>query len=249
MNTDASGFTLLMALGQVEEGFIHDASLPAKKRRHLRWVVGTACAAALALAVLTLPTGEPQSQPPADESASSSLTVNWHSAETDGAMGALLYDMDLIIEEYSQTEAGWDAVMADFRSAAGIGCDELLARLEGTFSLSRFYTRSTRQSQEGPYQVHDYCLRLTTKSGGSALLALSRLGEPLRDCLLLDEAPLVSRIGETELTISGMKTESQTCYLTRFASGGVWYDVETENVTLAELQLLLEALLLPGVEG
>lgn len=257
MNTEIRGFPLLAALGQVEEGFVHDAALPVQKRRPRRRALGAVCAAALVLAALALPlregggalpSPEGESEAPAGEAVSSSLTVNWRSAEEDDCMTAMVFDMDLVTEvyHYGSGEA-WEAVLAEFRAAAGVSLDELLSGLEGTtFSLSRFYTRSTRRSTEDPYQVHDYCLELSTAEGGRAFLALSRVGAPLRDCLYLDDAPLLSHIGETELSISGMKTESETRYLTCFESGGVWYDVETKNVSLGELQLLLETLLLSG---
>lgn len=164
-----------------------------------------------------------------------------------------------LAEQLRAEHDAWNALMQEFSSAIGTDGDALLTALGEEFEITDFYTRLVRKKSDGPYEItHDYCLALSSAGGGSAIVSLSGIAAPLRCCLILDEdGGQVSRIGDTELIINGCEVNGNTLYLTRFvrnaelpdSSGNetardcVWYDVEAENFSLEELELLLELLI------
>ncbi len=162
-----------------------------------------------------------------------------------------------LAEQLRAEHDAWYALMQEFSAAIGTDGDALLTALGGEFEITTFYTRLVRAEKDGPYELlHDYCLELRSAGGGSAVVSLSGVAAPLRCYLILDEdGAQVSRIGETELVINGCEVNGNTLYLTRFtrnaeqsdgetaAGGCVWYDVETENFSLGELETLLTLLL------
>ena len=159
-----------------------------------------------------------------------------------------------LAEKLREENEAWNTLMQEFSAIAGTDGDALLIKLEEAFELQTFYTRLVREERTGPYVIiRDYCLELRTESGGSAVVSLSDKAAPLR-CYLIpaDDGSQLSRIGGTELLINGCEVNGRTLYLTRFTrdntsaentQGCTWYDVETENFSLGELEALLEILL------
>lgn len=143
----------------------------------------------------------------------------------------------------------WQTRMAAFSAAAGQDGEQLLAALGQRFSLTCLYTRSLTSAEGGDAQLHDWCVEVTNADGGQAVIALSAAGEPLRDYYILPpddgEEPLLSRIGEAELTVTGCETMSGTRYLALCEKDGVWYDVESCGFSPEELEALLLPLLAP----
>lgn len=143
----------------------------------------------------------------------------------------------------------WQTRMAAFSAAAGQDGEQLLAALGQRFSLTLLYTRSLTNADGGDAQLHDWCIEVTNADGGHAVIVLSAVGEPLRDYYILPpddgEEPLLSRIGEAELTVTGCEAADGTLYIALCEKDSVWYDVESCGFSPEELEALLLPLLAP----
>lgn len=136
-------------------------------------------------------------------------------------------------------------VPAQFAQAAGVNGETFYPALQEQFTIESYYILWVRSSRESEtYDLaHDHCLELQTGSGGTATLSVSREGWPLRCCLLLDEDPLLSTVNGVEMVINGMNLSDGKSFFTRFEHEGIYYDIETNNISEAELQHLLETLI------
>lgn len=159
--------------------------------------------------------------------------------------GAPLCDAPPLIHLPNQPVTDALTVPAQFAQAAGVCSDDFYPVLQEKFTISSYYILWVRSSPESETHdlAHDHCLELQTESGGTATISVSREGWPLRCCVMESDAPLLSTVRNVEMVIHGMKLTDKTTFFTRFESEGVWYDIETENIGIDELDFLLQTLL------
>ena len=74
-----------------------------------------------------------------------------------------------------------------------------------------------------------------TGNGGETTIAICSFEEPLRDCFIECDNPKQSEINGVPFLIYGI----QDNFMVQFSYENIYYDIETSNVTLEELEELL----------
>lgn len=149
-------------------------------------------------------------------------------------------DMDVQFAYYEKLPQNvWEEVLEEFYAFTGISYDEFTSKFPDEWEISNFYSASTPGYKDGgpddEYRLHDYVFECQNDKGGSASVAICPFEEALRDCFILCDDPERSVINGTSLTIYGYGN----CYMVQFLHKNVNYDIETNNITLDELQDLL----------
>lgn len=244
---------ILDALGQVKEEYIAEAA-PTKNagRTHLRVsrIAAAVCAIlVLAAAILLYPhiirNPNPSSEPGALQSGSNDaehsskprIVVN----QLDGLTTA---DMDVQFSYYDGLSADvWESVCEDFRQFTGIRYEDFASVLTNYGTVNHFYSMAGRTDSAidsaDAYQLHDYIFDCQTQDGGNITVAICPFEEPLRDCFIITDNPEQSEIDGVSLVIYGYNNY----YLVRFSTQNLYYDIETTDVSLDELQSLLTDLI------
>lgn len=224
-------------LGDINEAFVKEAQMPRKGKKAIlaKWGTVAACLAVIAMiGICTMGKRPLETKDPAQ---APSLIVN----EADSITNM---DMDAQFTYYKNSLPNvWKAVQDDFYAFLGIHYDEFTSKLPDIWELSDFYAASVPGYQngesDGKYRLHDYVFRYETDRGGSAIIAVCAFEEPLRDCIIVCDDPVRSAIKNTSLVVY----HYAGCYVVQFSHNNVNYDIETQNVTLEELQGLLLGIL------
>lgn len=237
-------------LGNINETYVKEARITPKVKKY-GWMKWGAIAACLVLILaVTLPQWGKQSSnqspnqqenPPHSEGNVPVQNIQLSVNEAENMASA---DMDVQFTYYDKMpQDAWEAVLEEFNAFTGICYDEFVAKLPGEWEVSAFYSASTRGYKDGglsdEYSLHDYVFEVQTDNGGSAAIALCSFEEPLRDCLIESDNPKESVINDTSFIIYGYADS----YMVQFSYRNVNYDIETQSISLDELQSLLSGIL------
>ncbi len=242
-----------LLLSDIDETYVQQAYQPKRRPNYLRSVTAVAACLAGVLLVGTLlgPTGSQQGKEShlpkdlqlsftgADASAlDADLTVNWVDS-------IAMADMDVAgFREWSGSEqTSMEEAFGEFN---GIAYDEFLDRLPGDCAVTGLtvVTEPSYISQDKTtksYIPHDFVLTCATESGGEIRLAVCGTEEPLRDCYFVTDNPIESQVNGCPVTIYGFNTT----FCVICTDGTFYYDIETTDVSLEDLSLLLSSLLQP----
>lgn len=233
-------------LGDIDETYVNEARVTGRGKKNA-WVKWGTLAACLALVLVTaIPqlrrqSPEQQANPPHPEEGVTEPDIQLSVNEADAMIST---DMDVQFAYYDKLpQDEWETVLAEFDSFTGIGYDEFVSKLPDKWEMSAFYSASTRGYKDGElsdeYSLHDYVFEAQTDNGGRATIALCSFEEPLRDCFVDCNNPKQSVINDTSLVVY----RYSDCYMVQFSYNNVNYDIETQNITLDELQSLLLGIL------
>ncbi len=222
---------LFETLGEVEEQYIcqaHETSADGKKSPWVRFGVMAACLAVVALGVF----GVLRAQETATVPEETVLHVN----ELKEYMST---DMDVQISVYnalSEQEQG--EMLCAFEESMGMSQESVSEKMPEGYTLCEFMTvNAPTDREEGTYAPHDYVMQWKNEEGGDITMALCAFEQPLRDVYLGTE-PQVSTVLGVPMVIYGY----QSSYMVQFFYENVYYDVETQFLTLPELEAVLTAL-------
>lgn len=150
-------------------------------------------------------------------------------------------DMDVQISVYDGiSEDERTEVEAEFERVTGIRYDDFIVKIPDTLTIRSFYSVNTlTDASEKEYAPHDYVFECNTKADGKVKLAVSALGPVCRDCYMVTEEPVKSQIRGIDMVIYGW----DGMYFVEFSCDSRFYDIETSNITLEELENLLVSLI------
>lgn len=215
---------LYEAIGEISDTKIKEAK-QAKKIKHpfpLKWAAIAACLCLAAISIFVIHR--------IGTSDDSGLKVN----KIKSAAGL---DIDAQISNYSNlSSTEREAVMNAFESYIGISYEEFMKKIPSSYHNAAFYsidTPTVKESKE--YIPHDYVFEFQNETDGSIKIAICPTEEPIRDCYFVSNNPKKSYINGTTVAIYGINDS----YMVQFACSGIYYDIETENITLRELENLL----------
>ena len=183
-------------------------------------------------------TSPAESNPPEGES--EGIVVNWLTA---GASSSA--DYDAIPTDYNDLSAEeWDAVSQLFAEAAGIPYDDFVQRIPDAMRKDiTFYGLSTRKYTDGvaseEYYPHDYIFQCSGDNDSSATIAVCADEWPIRCVRVITDDMKQSWIHGIPVTVIGLNS---TFYI-YCEYHGAFYDIETYNVSQADLEALLNSLL------
>lgn len=214
-----------------------------KKRHTITRITAAAACAAIVLAITLLPfmrTYTPSAvlpQPDAPQQMPIALTINDMDQLTSSALTP-----DAVYEQYDLTKLPgpvWAEEMTRFHDHIGYEYDAFNPTLPERFELTNFssvYLGNYKDNE--PVELYEYAFEYISQDGGRVTIALSGKNEPLRDYLIDDGNAQPTEVGGVQMVIY----RYEQLYMTAFDCGGVYYDVETENVTEGELAALLLSL-------
>lgn len=131
-------------------------------------------------------------------------------------------------------------LLSRFRELIGVPFEEFLTRIPDAFLPEELSTVSVYTgSSANTYDLHDFVLECKTETGGEAKIALSPFGAPCRDYFIAADDPAESLMNGIPLVIY----RYQGAFLVQFSHENLSYDIETGNITLEELETLLNGLL------
>lgn len=108
---------------------------------------------------------------------------------------------------------------------------------DSSFLLLRNSTHYSGVIKEGT--LESYHLYYRTENDGSVSIAISSLGEPQRGAFFSDNSPCQSYIEDTSLIIR----KNNRSFWVQFEYDGIYYDIETADVSQSELTALLISLI------
>lgn len=149
-------------------------------------------------------------------------------------------DMDVQIATFNKLPKDvWMSVMEEFRELIGISYEDFTSKIPEKFECYNVYTLSIPEYKDAnlkeEYRLHDYVFEYHTESGGDATIAICSNEEPLRDYFFKCDNPKQSEINGVPVMIYGY----QNSFMVQFFYENIYYDMETSNVTLKELEELL----------
>ena len=228
---------LYEVLGDINENYVNDAHMTAKKSAYpiwLKWVAMAACLCLVVSGAFVLPrlqgdSVEPNPQP----NNKNVLLVN----TVDGLAGA---DMDVQFTYYPDpSEDKSDDVLIQFKNVAGLNYNNFVAKIPDVFVKERFYSVDVPSDAAAAYIPHDFVFDYQTNNGGEITIAICAKEEPLRDLFVICDNPKQSEINGIPVVILGY----QDSFLVQFSWQSVNYDIETRSITLGELEQLLVCLI------
>lgn len=223
---------ILNVLGEVDEKYIREADPEIREKRIiLPWIKWAAIAACVCLVVLG---GSILFGRLGEHDGYQTLVVN----KVENVTNA---DMDVQISLYNDISSEErNRVEQDFERVVGISYNDFIAKIPDTFTINSFYSVDTpTNTSEKEYTPHDYVFECKNEKDGEIELAVSSLGPNCRDCYLVTDNPVKSRINGTDLVIYGWNG----AYFVEFFHDGKYYDIETRNVNLDELEELLRSVI------
>lgn len=157
-------------------------------------------------------------------------------------------DIDARLTDYrNQSESEWTSALTKFHDFTGFRYEEFVSRFPAAWEISRFYSMSARNYKDADsqdkYLLHDYVFIWQTQTDGEVTIALCPFEAPLRDCIVTCDNPKQSEINGVSLTVYGYANKSASYYATQFAYQNMNYDIEANNITLAEFEELLSAII------
>lgn len=252
---------LFTLIGEVDDKLAEDAYRPSPPTRKIQWLKWGAAAACLCLvlAAVLLPHSapfadavDPQKDNPAgpansgagsaDQTAINHFVVN--PIENSTAL-----DLDVTFTYYSDlSQPEQDHMLDAFQRAAAIDYDSFLSRIPKQFLLQSFYAvNAPSVAAPKEYRPHDYVLVYQTQAGGQASISLSPLEPPLRCYFSMDDAPQKSEVNGVPVVICG--SSSNDFFTASFTHEGIYYDIETEHLSLTALEDLLVSILTDSAEA
>ena len=222
---------LFEALGDVEEQYIsqaHETGTGGKRPLWVRFGMMAACMAVVLLGVF----GALKLRETPETPGETVLHVN-------ELKEYMITDLDVQISVYSALSAQEQGEMLRaFAESLGMGMQSVSEKMPEGYTLCEFMTVNAPTGQgDGTYAPHDYVMQWSNAGGGAVTMALCAFEEPLRDVFLGTE-PQVSAV----LGIPMVIYEYQGSYMVQFVYEGVYYDVDTQFLTLSELETVLTAL-------
>ena len=219
-----TGEKLYEAIGEISDNKIKEAK-QIKKSNHpllFKWVAIAAC---LCLAVLGFFVIHRQKT-----SEESNLKVN--KIKITAKM-----DYDARFSDYSNlSSTEWETVMDAFESYIGLSYEEFIQKIPAAYHNTTFYSIDTPTVPKiKEYLPHDYVFEFQNEAGGSFKIAICPTEEPIRDCYFVSNNPKKSRLNGTTIVIYGI----QDSFMVQFECSGIYYDIETKDITLKELENLL----------
>ena len=226
--------TLFALLSDIDEA--HIAQAHGQKKTPRTWVkwaaVACLCLVAAAFAIPRLlgsPAG-PQLQPDAPN------VIQVNTVEGMGMADILAkstyYDKLSAPKQY--------AMRKQFKAATGLNYQDFTAKIPAFCTNLSFYSVDVPVDPAIPqYVPHDYVFRYQGETGGMVTIALCGKEAPLRDVILICEDPLESQINGIPVIIYGTIND----YFARFSWKNVYYDIQTRNFTIEQLEQLLEGIL------
>jgi len=249
-------------LGDIDNQYIKEAHMKNKRKNNFVWAKWGRIAACFALLVLCIPIVtnllpvEDGNTPIAEslpinnnnkiEELQQSIDKEMTSEEqshtllVNEVVNVISEDMDVQIATFNKLPYDvWMSVIEEFRELAGISYEEFTSKIPEKFECYRFYTLSIPEYKDAnlkeEYRLHDYVFEYHTESGGDATIAICSNEEPLRDYFFKCDNPKQSEINGVPVMIYGY----QNSFMVQFFYENIYYDIETSNVTLEELEELL----------
>ena len=228
---------LYEVLGDINENYVNDAHMTAKKSAYpiwLKWVAMAACLCLVVSGAFVLPRLQSDSvEPNPQPNNKNVLLVN----TVYGLAGA---DMDVQFTYYPDpSEDKSDDVLIQFKNVAGLNYNNFVAKIPDVFVKERFYSVDVPSDAAAAYIPHDFVFDYQTNNGGEITIAICAKEEPLRDLFVISDNPKQSEINGIPVVILGY----QDSFLVQFSWQSVNYDIETRSITLEELEQLLVCLI------
>lgn len=159
-------------------------------------------------------------------------------------------DMDVKITSVEKLPYDvWQMILDEFQESIGVSYDEFTTGVSDQWEMDNFYlvsvpeykkwSEESDRGTEAEYHLHDYVITYKTENGGEATIALCTYEEPLRDYFIKCDNPKKSEINGAYITIY----EYENIYMTQFSIGNVNYDIESNNISLDELETLLKSII------
>ena len=248
---------LYEVLGDINENYVNDAHMTAKKSAYpvwLKWVAMAACLCLVVSGAFVLPRLQSDSvepnpqlstnpnigteQPNNDEITTQPNNKNVLLVNTvDGVAGA---DMDVQFTYYPDpSEDKSDDVLIQFKNVAGLDYNNFVAKIPDVFVKERFYSVDVPSDTAAAYIPHDFVFDYQTNNGGEIKIAICAKEKPLRDLIAICGNPKKSEINGIPVVILGCPDG----FLVQFSWQSVNYDIETRSITLEELEQLLVCLI------
>ena len=216
---------LYEVLGDINENYVNDAHMTAKKSAYpiwLKWVAMAACLCLVVSGAFVLPRLQNNKNV---------LLVN----TVDGVASA---DMDVQFTYYPDpSEDKSDDVLIQFKNVTGLNYNNFVAKIP--FVKERFYSVDVPSDAAAAYIPHDFVFDYQTNYGGEITIAICAKEEPLRDLFVICDNPKQSEINGIPVVILGY----QDSFMVQFSWQSVNYDIETRSITLGELEQLLVCLI------
>lgn len=133
--------------------------------------------------------------------------------------------------------------LIEFQDFIGITYEDFVNRIPSLFLLQ--YTQAHHNGKADDSGVikegdlESYHLYYRTENDGSVSIAISSLGEPQRGAFFSDNSPCQSYIEDTSLIIR----KNNRSFWVQFEYDGIYYDIETADVSQSELTALLISLI------
>ena len=220
---------ILNAVGRISDELIADAAITAgRKTRTAVWVRWTAIAACLCLiaAAIIIPKLTQSNN-------KNILLVN----EIDWIPNV---DMDVRYTRYpNPSDAECGDVLKQFATAIGLNYNDFAAKIPDAFKNKSFYSVDVPvDAARTEYIPHDYVFEYQTENGREVTIAICSKSKPLRDIVFMCN-PTPSIINGVSIVIFRYNDN----FLVRFSWETVNYDIETNGITLEELEHLLVGIL------
>ena len=224
--------------GEIDSQYIAEAH-GQRKKRIFTWTQGRLVAACLILLVMCVPAIIYFLQRMNNDVSSergSIIKVN----EVTVTMSAKL---DAEITTYDKaTDDEWLAVLEGFREDLGISYEDFKDKIPEKFTCKDFYSLYAPVYKESDfikeYSLHDYVFEYLVESGGEVTVSICSFEEPLRDYFMCDNS-VKSKINGVAVWIYGY----QGSFMVRFQYDDIYYDIETNDVALEEVEDLLESII------
>ncbi len=232
MNTE----NIYEAMGNINEEYIKMAHATVAKKRPvwIKWSAIAACFVAIIIATATLLSNLKQPDiAPSDDNMF--LVVN-HLKQPPA-----IADIDGKITNYNDISYNaWQLTMKEFETFTGISYKDFESRLPESLRENMiFYSLATRKYKdnhlEDTYYLHDYIFDCKSKDDVFVRIAICNFEEPIRDYIIDNKTPKLSKINQTPAIIY----EYDGLYLVQFSHNGLNYDIETQRMDLKQLQQLL----------
>uniref|UniRef100_UPI004057333D hypothetical protein n=1 Tax=Acetatifactor sp. TaxID=1872090 RepID=UPI004057333D len=253
---------LFYTLGDINNQYIKEAHMNNKRKNNFAWAKWGAIAACFALLVLCIPmvirlspvedanTPTVESLPIENNNKIEELQQSIDKEMTPAEQPHILLvnevanvmsaDMDVQLNSCMKLPPDvWMLVLEDFHKFVGIAYEEFTDKIPDNFECYHFYFLSIPGYKDAnlkdEYRLHDYVFEYHTESGGNATIAICSKEEPLRDYFIKCDNPKQSEINGVPVMIYGY----QDSFMVQFFYENIYYDIETSNATLEELEELL----------
>ncbi len=224
------------ALGEISDKHIKEAA-EYKKSSRLKIAIAISAAAVVLIVGLVAVADRGKAPRKLDLQMDESVSIY---INADDLM-AMSPDMDIQIEQYDTDEIS-DEVKESFKDRVGVELEAFISRLPEGFEVESIWSYLSRYDENGirheTYSPYDYRMQISAPTEGNIIIAVCGKGEPLRDCIITCDNAVPSTVNDTEMYIYKLGQSYYTC----FKSGGIYYDIETENVSDEEFAAFIAAL-------